>query len=76
VPEHDPAALDLEDRGGLAAVRAAAVLRTVLELEDGEHLARPVQLEVADAPAARQARVPAHGVGVRRQCFLAVLDDL
>ena len=76
VPEHDLAVLDPEDRGRLPADRVAAVLRPALELEDREHLALPVLLEVADPPSARQPCVPPHGVRMREQYLLAVLDDL
>ena len=61
---------------GAAAHRVAAVERPAAEVEDREHLAPPAQLEPVDVTAAGQARVPAYGVGVRRERLLAVLDDL
>jgi alkylation response protein AidB-like acyl-CoA dehydrogenase len=74
VPEHDPTVLDLEDRRRLAAGPVAAVLRPLLEVEDGQHLALAFHLEVADAPAARQGCVPLHGFGMRGEDRFAVLD--
>ena len=59
---------------GLVARAVAAMPRPVGQREDDEHLAVASRLEQRDRPAARQARVPRHGVGVGRERLNIALD--